>query len=102
MANNFSFKRKLFDEFLSWAKSGKKEDALLIEGPRRVGKTTIVKKLASEAYEECLYLDFKIASEAIKSLFLPEKMADLDSLFRNLFLLCWKTPSQGECSMTMQ
>ncbi|MCR5348880.1 MAG: AAA family ATPase [Bacilli bacterium] len=91
----FEFKRKIYDDLLSWAKSGKKEDALLIEGPRRVGKTTIVKKLAREAYRDFLYLDFKIASDAIKELFTSDHMADLDSFFRNLFLLCGKTPRPG-------
>ena len=91
----FEFKRKLYDELLFWARSGTKEDALLIEGPRRVGKTTIVKKLAREAYEDSLYLDFKIASDEIKELFSPAHMSDLDSFFRSLFLLCGKTPKPG-------
>lgn len=68
---------------------------MLIEGPRRVGKTTIVKKLAKEAYKDHLYIDFKIASDEVKELFLPKHMADLDSFFRNLFLLCGKTPKPG-------
>ena len=91
----FEFKRKLFDVLLTWAQSGKKEDALLIEGPRRVGKTTIVRHLGKTAYEDCLYIDFKIASDDIKKLFTPDHMANLDSFFRSLFLLCGKTPKPG-------
>lgn len=94
-SNEIFFRRKLYDTLLSWAKSGKKEDALLIEGPRRVGKTTIVRKLAKDAYADFLYLDFKIASDAIKEMFEPSHMANLDSFYRDLFLLCGKTPKKG-------
>ena len=93
-SNEIFFRRKLYDTLLSWAKSGKKEDALLIEGPRRVGKTTIVRKLAKDAYADFLYLDFKIASDAIKEMFEPSHMANLDSFYRDLFLLCGKTPKR--------
>jgi predicted AAA+ superfamily ATPase len=36
------FKRKLYDRLLAWKKESQGTTALLIEGPRRVGKSTLV------------------------------------------------------------
>ena len=37
------FKRKIYNEMLVWKEQSAGESALLIEGPRRVGKSTITK-----------------------------------------------------------
>ena len=92
---DIEFERKIFPSLLAWAKTPDKETAILIEGARRVGKTTIVKKLAKEAYEDFVYIDFKIASEELKALFAPQRMRDLDDFFQEFFLLVGKTPKPG-------
>ena len=44
------FKRKIYDEMLVWKSESAGESALLIEGPRRVGKSTIVRSFAQNEY----------------------------------------------------
>ena len=92
---DFEFERKIYPSLLAWAKNPNKETAILIEGARRVGKTTIVQKLAREAYEDFVYIDFKIASNNLKDLFSSERMGNLDAFFQELFLLLGKQPKPG-------
>jgi predicted AAA+ superfamily ATPase len=40
------FKRKIYDTLLSWKTESAGKTAALIEGARRVGKTTIVREFA--------------------------------------------------------
>ena len=48
------FKRKIYDQLLQWKEKSQGKTALLIEGPRRVGKSTIVKEFAQNEYESYL------------------------------------------------
>ena len=45
------FKRKIYDRLLQWKQESNGKTALLIEGARRVGKSTIVKIIAENEYE---------------------------------------------------
>ncbi len=38
----FIFRRKIYDQMLQWKKASSGSTALIIEGSRRVGKTTVV------------------------------------------------------------
>ena len=78
------FKRKIYDKMLSWKNESKGRTALLIEGPRRVGKSTIVKEFASKEYESFILIDFFKASNKIKALF--EDLSDLNYIFIELQL----------------
>lgn len=40
------FKRKLYDKMLRWKQESNGETALLIEGARRIGKSTLVEEFA--------------------------------------------------------
>ena len=40
------FKRKLYDKMLDWKQSSQGRSALLIQGARRVGKSTIAEQFA--------------------------------------------------------
>jgi len=42
------FKRKIYNRLLAWKKESKVKTALLIEGARRVGKSTIVQSFAKK------------------------------------------------------
>ena len=42
------FKRKLYDALLKWKNESRGHRALLIEGARRVGKSTIAKQFAEK------------------------------------------------------
>ena len=73
------FKRKIYAELLNWKRESDGKSALLVEGARRVGKSTIVETFAKKEYESYLLIDFNNASKAIKDLF--NDLMDLDYLF---------------------
>ena len=73
------FKRKIYDKLLAWKRENDGASALLVEGARRVGKSTIVEQFAQNEYESYILIDFNKAPIAIKSLF--EDIMDLDYLF---------------------
>lgn len=52
------FKRKIYDKMLAWKKNSAGGTALLIEGPRRVGKSTIARTFAEEEYRSHVIIDF--------------------------------------------
>lgn len=78
------FKRKIYSQLLDWKKTSKGKTALLIEGPRRVGKSTIVEEFAKNEYESYILIDFYRASKDIKALF--EDLSDLNYIFLQLQL----------------
>lgn len=57
----------------------------MIEGARRVGKTTLVKHFAEKEYASSIFIDFSTAGEEVKSLF--DNLLDLNYLFLQLQLL---------------
>ncbi|MCI2075005.1 MAG: AAA family ATPase [Candidatus Methanomethylophilus sp.] len=63
------FRRKIYREMLEWKRGWSGRYALLIEGARRVGKTTIVKEFAAREYENSIYIDFNNPPEQIIPLF---------------------------------
>lgn len=79
------FKRKIYDEMLSWKNEANGSTALLIEGPRRVGKSTIVKQFAQKEYRSYIIIDFAKASLAEKKLF--DDLSNMDFFFTRLKLL---------------
>jgi predicted AAA+ superfamily ATPase len=72
-------KRKVYDNLLSWKQDNGKT-ALLIEGARRVGKSTVVEEFAKNEYKSYVLIDFSIASDEIKSLF-KKYASNLNDLF---------------------
>lgn len=77
------FKRKLYQRLLAWKNDCKGSRALLIEGARRVGKSTLVSEFAHKEYEACLIIDFSEVSDDIKELLLRYR-SDIDSFFMYL------------------
>ncbi len=78
------FKRKIYDALLQWKTESDGKTALLIEGARRVGKSTVVEEFAKQEYESYILIDFSKASKATKELF--EDMSDLNYFFLQLQL----------------
>ena len=63
------FERKIYNDIVSWHESLKiKKRALIINGLRQIGKTTIVKKFCEEHYENVVYIDF-MHNTSVKTLF---------------------------------
>lgn len=73
-------KRKIYQKLLEWKNETKGQKALLIEGARRIGKSTIVLDFAEKEYESYLLIDFSIAPKDIKEYF-EYYMTDIDTLF---------------------
>ena len=63
------FKRKLYDRLLEWKRVQNGKTAILVEGARRVGKSTLVEQFAKNEYESYILIDFNEASNEVKSLF---------------------------------
>lgn len=78
------FRRKIYDKLLEWKTESDGRTALLIEGARRVGKSTVVEEFAKNEYESYILIDFSRASKAVKELF--GDISDLDYLFLQLQL----------------
>ena len=76
------FKRKIYNEILEWKNNRSDKYALLIRGPRRVGKSTIVEEFASKEFKSYIMLDFARTSKDINSLF--EDLYSLDFFFLQL------------------
>lgn len=79
------FKRKAYQKMLRWKEESHGETALLIEGARRVGKSTLVRQFAQNEYKSCALFDFSKASKEEKELF--EDLSDMDFFFNRLRLL---------------
>ena len=78
------FKRKIYDRLLQWKESSNGKTALLIEGARRIGKSTIVKAFARNEYESFIFIDFTKCSQEVKNLF--NDVSDLNYIFLRLQL----------------
>lgn len=73
------FKRKLYTHLLEWKENRNGKTAILIEGARRVGKSTLVETFAKNEYESYVLIDFNKASKTIKALF--DDLMNMDFLF---------------------
>lgn len=78
------FRRKIYDELLAWKKQSNGSTALLVEGARRVGKSTVVEEFAKSEYRSYVRIDFAEAPLDVRHLF--DDVSDLDYLFLQLQL----------------
>lgn len=90
------FKRKVYNKLLEWKKLSAGASAVLLEGARRIGKSTIVEEFAKNEYDDYMILDFARENKDVRNNFI-ENMDDLDSFFRNLFLLKGKSLNGKNC-----
>ena len=63
------FKRKLYDRLLDWKTRQQGSTAVLVEGARRVGKSTLVEFFARQEYENYILIDFNRVPKTILNLF---------------------------------
>ena len=78
-------KRKAYNKLLQWKKESNGSSAVLIEGARRVGKSTIAKRFGEEQYRSYVLIDFAKASKETKLNF-EENINNLDTFFQNISL----------------
>ena len=74
------FKRKIYNKLKDWKSETKGTKALLIEGARRIGKSTIVEEFAQNEYRSYILIDFNLASDTVISAF-NNYLNDLDTFF---------------------
>lgn len=74
------FKRKIYNKLLDWKENAAGEKALMIEGARRIGKSTIVEEFAKAEYKSYLLIDFNDASDVVEDAF-NKYLNDLDTFF---------------------
>ncbi len=79
------FQRKIYNKLLEWKQESNGKTALLIEGARRVGKSTVAEAFAQEAYKSYILIDFSKASKEVRELF--DDISDLDYIFLRLQLI---------------
>ncbi len=65
---------------LSWKEETQGEKALLIEGARRIGKSTVAEEFAKKEYKSYILIDFNDASKVVKDAF-DKYLNDLDTFF---------------------
>ncbi len=77
-------KRKIYSELYKWKESAKGTKALMIEGARRIGKSTIAEEFGRNEYKSYILIDFNMASKKVKNLF--DDLTNLDIFFQSLSL----------------
>lgn len=90
------FKRKVYDKLLKWKELSMGSSAALLEGARRIGKSTIVEEFAKREYDDYMILDFAKENKDVKNNFI-ENLDDIDTFFRNLFLLKGRRLKGNKC-----
>lgn len=79
------FKRRIYDKLTDWKQNWAKHYAVLVEGARRVGKSTVVEEFARNEYDSYILVDFSNAQPEVVRLF--DDMHDLDYFFTRLQFL---------------
>ena len=51
-------KRKIYSKLLNWKNECQGTKAIMVEGARRIGKSTIVEEFAKQEYESYILIDF--------------------------------------------
>lgn len=79
------FKRKMYDRLLKWKKERNGDSAILIQGARRIGKSTLAEEFARNEYESYILIDFAVAPAEVYELF--KDISDLNYIFLRLQLI---------------
>ena len=77
-------KRKIYDKMIEWKRNTNGKKALLIEGARRIGKSTVAETLGRNEYKTYINIDFNKASKKILDSF--DDLSNLDIFFQTISL----------------
>ena len=77
------YRRKLYDSLKDWKKKSAGRTALLIEGARRVGKSSLVEEFGRNEYRSFAIIDFFKLSKSVKRVF-EEESDDIDIMLKRL------------------
>ena len=73
-------KRKIYNKLLAWKEECNGSKAILIEGARRIGKSTIAEEFAKNEYSSYLLIDFSKGDIEVENYFV-RYLNDLDTFF---------------------
>lgn len=73
-------RRKIYDKLLEWKNESKGKKALMVEGARRIGKSTICEEFGKNEYDSYIIIDFAKKDKEVESYF-EKYMNDLDTFF---------------------
>ncbi|BAK47589.1 hypothetical protein CXIVA_16230 [Clostridium sp. SY8519] len=76
------FRRKVYDQLLQWKKEFNGSYSALIQGARRVGKSTVAEEFAKNEYKTYIKIDFANISGSMQDVF--KDVSDLDLFFLRL------------------
>lgn len=76
--------RKIYDDMRKWKQSVHGTRALMIEGARRVGKSTVAEEFGKKEYKSYILIDFNKASKKVKDAF--DHLSEPDVFFQTLSL----------------
>ena len=79
------YKRRIYDEIKEWKELDDGRTALLIEGARRVGKTTAAVEFAKAEYKSYIIVDFSEVDSDVLEIF-NNLSSNLDLFFQRLQL----------------
>ena len=88
------FKRKAYEELKKWKEKYGKNYAAFLEGPRRVGKSTIAEEFAKNEFKSYIKIDFANVKQSTLDIF--NDIADLNRFFLRLQLETGVTLYEGE------
>lgn len=73
------FRRKIYEKLVEWKNESDGNTALLIEGARRIGKSTVTEEFAKNEYKSYILINFAEAARDVVELF--DDISDLDYIF---------------------
>ncbi len=76
-------KRKIYNKLLSWKNESNGRTAMLIEGARRVGKSTIAIEFGKNEYRSYILIDFNNVAPEVIDIFINDRQ-DMDLFFNKL------------------
>lgn len=76
--------RKIYGKMLEWKTTANGTKALLIEGARRIGKSTVAEEFGKKEYKSYVIIDFNKASRKITECF--DDITNLDIFFQTISL----------------
>lgn len=76
------FERKAYQKLLEWKEKYADKYAVMLEGARRVGKSTIAENFAQNEYKSYILIDFSKATDTIRSCF--DDIGNLNVFFLRL------------------
>ena len=88
------FKRKVYEKLKEWKDQYSNDYAVMLEGARRVGKSTIAEEFARNEFRTYIKVDFASVPQKLLEVF--DDIADLDTFFLRIQAATGITLYKGE------